>query len=251
MRAAKSARRLARVGAGITSALLLAFTGAPSAVADAPPDAPRDPRWVDSPYSPHHTTGTNVRLGSAVGYLVHDTKTYTALGAAVAAGPRIGRFTFEADYLFLNLSEPGPSALRYGRAQRLGAMARVDVVRLGSRVLGANSMLAIYAELGAARQWHAWSRPGLRDPARAVPVDSAANLGVVGFGVNLDHRLEQPLNLSRVGWQLGWQLTSTPSRLADPMVECRGGICAAAAPAPMATSRNTALLVTSTIAFTW
>lgn len=251
MRIAKSARRLDRVGAGITLSLLLAFTGAGRAVADTPPDT--GPRWVDDPYAPHDTTGANLRLGSAVGWLIHDHKTYTALGAAIAAGPRIGRFTFEGDYMYLGLSEPGPSDLRYGRAQRLGVTARVDVVRLGSDVLGPNSMLAIYAEAGVARQWHAWSRPGAHEAARAVPVDASADLGVVGFGLNLDHRLEKPLGFpTRVGWQLGWQLTSTPTRDADPMLECRGGVCATAAPVSMAPAgRNTALLVTSTIAFTW
>ena len=72
-----------------------------------------------------YTTGANLRLGSAVGYLVHDTRTYTALGAAIAAGPRVGRFTFEADYLFLNLSEPGLRGeldLAYGRVMDSGWM---------------------------------------------------------------------------------------------------------------------------------
>ena len=174
------------------------------------------------------------------------------IGAAVAFGPRMGRFTFEASYLYLALSEPGPSSLRYGQAQRLGGMARVDVVRLGSRVLGANSMLALYGEIGAARQWHRWGRPGANEPTRMVPVDAAATLGVIGFGLNLDHRLEKQLGFpSRIGWQLGWQLTSTPTRVSDPMVSCRGPTCAAAPSAPTTVGRNTALLVTSTMAFTW
>ncbi|MBK9034740.1 MAG: hypothetical protein IPL61_26325 [Myxococcales bacterium] len=233
---------------------MLTFTGTTRAVADAPPDAPRerDPRWVDDPYGPHDTTGANLRLGSAVGHLVHDGKSYTALGAALAFGPRIGRFTFEGDFLYLSLTEPGPSNLHYGSVQRLGAMARVDLVRLGSHVLGANSMLALYGEIGGARQWHQWSRPGAHDPARAIPVDSAATIGVVGFGINLDHRFEKPLGFpSRVGWQLGWQLTSTPTRASDPMVICRGPTCAAAPSEPSTIGRNTALLVTSTMAFTW
>jgi hypothetical protein len=253
MRTAKSRCRLDRVGAALSSTLLLLFTGADVAVAEAPPDALRDhPTWVDDPYAPHDTSGANLRFGSAVGHLVHDGKTYTALGGAVAAGPRLGRFTLEADYLYLALTEPGPSSLRYGTAQRFGAMARVDVIRLGSRWLGANSMLAIYAEAGAARQWHSWRRPGALEAPRAVPVDRAAHLGVVGFGLNLDHRLEKPLGFpTRVGWQLGWQLTSTQTRAADPMITCRGVMCAAA-PVPDATPRrNTALLVTSTVAFTW
>ncbi len=259
MRTSKPLRRLESVATGITVSLLLVFTGAASAVADTPPDAPRDdehdPPWVDDPYAPHDTRGTNLRLGSAVGHLVHGGKTYTALGAAVAAGPRYGRFTFELDYLFLGLSAPGPSNLSYGRAHRVGAMARADLVRLGSRWLGANSMLALYGELGVARQWHQWSRPNADEPVRMVPLDSSANLAVVGFGLNLDHRLEKPLGFpSRIGWQLGWQLTSTPEASTESMIVCRGPQqCAAASSVPMTTAeaRNTALLVTSTIAFTW
>lgn len=258
MRSGKRLRRLARAS-GTAWVLLLAFTGAGAAVADTPPDAPRDadhdPPWVDDPYAPHDTDGANLRLGSAVGHLVHGGKSYTALGGAIAAGPRFGRFTLELDYLFLGLTEPGPSNLRYGSAHRVGAMARADLVRLGSRWLGANSMLALYGEAGVARQWHQWTRPGQNERVRMVPLDSAANLGVIGFGLNLDHRLEKPLGFpSRIGWQLGWQLTSTPQPSTESMIVCRGPQqCSAASTAPMTTAaaRNTALLVTSTIAFTW
>ncbi len=254
MRSDKSLARLDRVSVGITCALLLAVTGSGSAVADEPPlEEVSTDGWIDDPYQPHDTTGTNLRLGSAVGHLVHDGKSYTALGAAIAMGPRIGRFTFEADFLYVDLSAPGPSTLRYGNAQRLGVMARVDVLRFGPRMIGANSLLAIYAEVGAARQWHHWSRPGDREPQREVPVDSAISTGVFGFGLNLDHRLEQPRGFpKRVGWQLGWQLTSSQTREPDPMVVCRGpNSCIAAPSMPRPPGRDTALLVTSTIAVTW
>lgn len=258
MRSGKPLRPLVRVANGITWVLLLAFTGAGAAVADTPPaphDPDHDPPWVDDPYAPHDTDGANLRLGSAVGHLVHGGKTYTALGAAVAAGPRFGRFTLELDYLYLGLSAPGPSTLSYGRAHRVAAMARADLIRLGSRWLGANSMLALYGEVGLARQWHQWSRPGANEPVRLVPLDTASNLAVVGFGLNLDHRLEKPLGFpSRIGWQLGWQLTSTAQPSTESMIVCRGPQqCAAASSVPMTTAeaRNTALLVTSTIAFTW
>lgn len=252
MRSVKTSARLDRVGAGITCALLLAFTGAGVAVAEAPPSAVSTQGWIDDPYQPHDTTGTNLRVGSAVGYLVHDGKAYTALGGAIALGPRLGRFTVEADFLYVDLSAPGPSDLHYGDAERLGIMGRYDVLRLGPRVIGANSLLAIYAELGAARQWHHWSRPGDREPQREVPIDSSLSTGVVGFGLNLDHRLEQPRGFPRrVGWQLGWQLTSSQTRAPDPMVICRGPSCVAAPSRPREAARDTALLVTSTIAVTW
>jgi|JI10StandDraft_1071094.scaffolds.fasta_scaffold40731_2 hypothetical protein len=253
MRRAKSRDRLGTVGPWITSSLLLTVTGTGLAVAQPPPAAAPEPRWVDDPYAPHDTTGANLRFGSAVGHLIHDDKQYTALGAAIAVGPRFDRYTLEADYLYLDLSEPGPSSLRYGSAHRLGVMARVDVIRFGPHAVGANSMLALYAEAGAARQWHRWSRPSATEPARLTPIDSVASIGVVGFGLNLDHRLEKPLGFpNRIGWQLGWQLTATPSHLPDETVLCRGPTCTTAAPTmPSAPSRNTALLVTSTIAFTW
>lgn len=249
----KSQDRHGTVVPALTSSLLLLVTGASQAVADPPPPSAHEPRWVEDPYAPHDTTGANLRLGSAVGHLVHDGKQYTALGAAIAVGPRFDRLTFEADYLYLDLTEPGPSSLHYGSAHRLGVMGRVDVLRFGPHAVGANSMLAIYAEAGAARQWHRWSRPAADEPARTVPVDSAISTGVIGFGLNLDHRLEKPLGFpNRVGWQLGWQLTATPSHTPDQTVVCRGPSCSAAAPSmPSTTSRNTALLVTSTIAFTW
>jgi hypothetical protein len=252
MRSAKSLARLDRVAAGITCALLLTFTGGGVAVAEEPPEELRTDGWIDDPYQPHDTSGANARLGSAVGHLVHDGKTYTALGGAVAVGPRIGRFTFEADFLFLDLSAPGPSNLHYGNAARLGVMARVDFLRFGPRIIGANSLLALYGELGAARQWHQWARPGEREPQREIPVDGSISTGVIGFGLNLDHRLEQPRGFpKRVGWQLGWQLTSSRTREPDPMMICRGPSCIAAPSEPREAARNTALLVTSTIAVTW
>jgi hypothetical protein len=231
---------------------LLSFTGARLAVAEEPPSEVATKGWIDDPYQPHDTSGTNARVGSAVGYLVHDGRAYTAVGGALAVGPRLGRFTLEADFLYLDLSAPGPSTLHYGNAERLGIMGRVDVLRVGPRVIGANSLLAFYAEAGAARQWHNWSRPGDRDPQREVPIDGAIATGVVGFGLNLDHRLEQPRGFPRrVGWQLGWQLTSSRTKAPDPMVVCRGSSCIAAPVHMRESGRDTALLVTSTIAVTW
>jgi hypothetical protein len=251
MRCAKSPRRLDQVGVGMT-VLLLAVTGSHIAVADEPPPGEPEPGWTDSPYAPHQTTGTNLRVGSAVGSLVHDGRAYTALGGALAAGPRIGRFTFEVDYLYLQLSEPGPSNRIYGRAQRAGVMARADVIRLGPHWIGANSLLALYGELGAARQWHHWAQPGDHEPARAVPIDGSGTMAVVGFGLNLDHRIERPRGFpNRIGWQLGWQLTSSRTRRPDPSAACLGPTCVAGPSMMTAAGRDSALLVTSTFAFTW
>jgi hypothetical protein len=209
-------------------------------------------RWVDDPYEPHDTYGPNLRVGSAVGWMVHDEQTYTALGGALAVGPRVGRFALEAGYVFAELSEPGPSTMAHGNVHRLSINGRADLVRLGSRSLGPNSMLAIYGEAGVARQLHHWYRPGSNDARRIIPVDAGRTIAVFGFGLNLDHRLEQPLGFpSRIGWQLGWQLTASERHAMGSTIECRGPECIAGPLVPRAPGRDTSLLVTSTIAFTW
>jgi hypothetical protein len=210
-------------------------------------------RWVDDPYQPHETFGPNLRVGSAVGYLIHDEQQYTMLGAAVAIGPRIGRFALEAGYVFAELSEPGPSSLAHGNIHRLSINSRADLIRLGSSSLGPNSMLALYGEVGVARQLHHWYKPGEGTARRIIPEDNGRTVGVLGFGLNLDHRLEQPLGFpSRIGWQLGWQLTASDRQEMGPTVECKSpGNCIAGPVMQHGRVRDTSLLVTSTIAFTW
>jgi len=233
--------------------MCLGFTLPAIAVADEARPSPqvRD-RWVEDPYQPHDTNGPNLRVGSAVGWLVHDDQTYTALGGALAVGPRIGRFALEAGYVFAQLSEPGPSTLAHGSMHRISVNGRADLIRLGSRTLGPNSMLAIYGEAGLARQLHYWLRPAEGQARRTIPVDGGRSMAVFGFGINLDHRLEQPLGFpSRIGWQLGWQLTASDRQAPGNTVVCRGPECVAGPLVPRAPGRDTSLLVTSTIAFTW
>jgi hypothetical protein len=239
-------RSLRGLGLGL---VCLGFTLPSSAVADEAQPPPK--RWIEDPYEPHETVGPNLRVGSAVGWIINDDKTYTALGGAISVGPRIGRFTLEAGYVFAELSETGPSSLAYGNIHRLSANVRADLIRLGSHSLGPNSMLALYGEAGLARQFHHWYKPQFGEPMRTVPVDAGRSFGVLGFGLNLDHRLEQPLGLARVGRQLGWQLTASGRE--DPMntVICRGSECVAGPVIPRSPVRDTSLLVTSTIAFTW
>jgi hypothetical protein len=233
--------------------------GAPGAVDPYPTTAEAEAedetrsRWVDSPYAPHDTSGTNARLGSAVGRLIHDDRRYTALGLTIAAGPRMGRLTLEGHYTYLDLSAPGPSSQRFGSAHRLGAMARADVLRLDSHIIGANSMLALYAEAGLFHQLHRWLRPGAYESPREVALNGSRSGGLVGFGFNLDVRLEQPRGFpARVGWQLGWQMTSSAEHDPGPTMICRGVSClmqtTTTTSAPL---RDTSMLVTSTIAFTW
>lgn len=231
----------------------LGFTVPGIAVADdsRPPPEVRA-KWVQDPYEPHETFGPNLRAGSAVGWLMHNDKRYTALGGAVSFGPRIGRLALEAGYVFAQLSEPGPSTLSHGNIHRLSINSRADLIRLGSRTLGPNSMLAIYGEIGVARQLHHWYKPGENAARRIIPIDGGRTIGVVGFGLNLDHRLEQPLGFpSRIGWQLGWQLTASERAEMGNTIECRGPECIAGPVMQGGPVRDTSLLVTSTIAFTW
>jgi hypothetical protein len=247
-------RRSAASGATV----LLAFTGAGVAVAQPPPGEtpPQMPQvehrnWVDDPYSPHVTDGTLLRFGTAVGPMTVDQRKYTALGAVIALGRRVGRFSFDLEYDYLGLQDPGPSSLVYARAQNLDLVGRLEVLRLGPTVVGANSMVAFYVEGALQRTMYHYYLPAYGDAPRPVAEDNARSQAAVGFGTLLDHRLEQPLGFpNRIGWQLGWRLATSPRDQHDVMKLCRG--CDATM-APVMTSRvyDTELIVTSTLDFTW
>ena len=228
----------------------LIFTGA--GVGWAGPQQVSSKRWVDDPYADHVTNGTLLRFGSAVAAVHVDDRKYTGLGATIAIGRRVGILSVDLEYTYLGLQDPGPSSLHYGRAQQLGAVARVDVVRLGSRLVGANSMMAFYAEGALQRTMYHYYRPTFGEAPRLVPADNGRSQAAVGFGLWLDHRLEQPLGFpNRVGWQLGWRMAASPRDAPDPMISCRG--CLAAPAGGMTTSKayDAELVVTSTLDFTW
>lgn len=209
-------------------------------------------RWVDDPYSPHDTTGANLRVGSAVGRLFHDDRRYTALGLTIAGGPRMGRLTLEGHYTYLDLTAPGPSNQRFGSAHRVGVMGRADLIRLGSHIIGANSLLSLYGEAGLYHQLHRWLKPGVYDRPREVSVDGSGSGAMLGFGFNLDFRLEQPLGFpNRVGWQLGWQMTASDRHDPGPTMICKGVSCLMQTTPGRAPIRDSSMVVTSTIAFTW
>lgn len=248
-----------RGSARTAAAVLLGFTGAGVAVAQPPPGetAPQPPQiehrnWIDDPYQPHVTDGTSMRFGTAVGNLHVDQRAYTGLGAVIALGRRAGRFALEIEYAYLALQDPGPSSMVYGRAQDLALVGRVDLLRLGPTIVGANSMVAFYGEGAIEDTAYHYTLPQLGDAPRPVPDDNTRIKAAVGFGALLDHRLEQPLGFpNRIGWQLGWRLATSPRDQHDPMVACRG--CLAAMVGTPMTSRiyDTELIVTSTLDFTW
>jgi hypothetical protein len=199
----------------------LAFTGGGVAWADrATPDF-----YIEDPYAPHNTTGSEARVGTAVGFLYHEPREVTAVGANAAIGYRFGRLAFEADYTYLAFQVKGPDDTSLGAGQRLAALARLDVIRLGSRIVGQNSLLSIYVEGGAGIAWNHWYKPAYDEASRIVPNDTRRPEGIVGFGVAIDHRLQEPVGFPhRVGWFLGWRVAMSPHQ---PMVGsiCRGATC--------------------------
>jgi hypothetical protein len=199
----------------------LAFTGGGVAWADgAQPDF-----YIEDPYAPHHTTGSEARVGSAVGFLYHEPVDVTAVGASAAIGYRFGRLTFEAEYTYLAFQVRGPDDTPLGAGQRLAVLGRFDVVRLGPRIVGANSLLSFYVEGGVGTAWNHWFYPAYNQDSRLVPADTRRPEGQIGFGVALDHRLQEPIGFPhRVGWFLGWRMAMSPHQ---PMVAsiCRGVSC--------------------------
>jgi hypothetical protein len=195
--------------------------------------------YVDDPFAPHKTNGNTARIGTAVGFVYGEPTSVLAIGFTAALGHRFGRLTLEGEYTRLSFQSNGQYMTSIGPVQgdigigsgdRLAALARLDVIRLGSNVVGANSMLAVYVEGGAALAWNHWDLPGAADPARLVPDATQRIEGQVGFGVMLDHRLQEPIGFPhRVGWFLGWRLAMTPHQ---PMAAaiCRGVSCSVATP---------------------
>ena len=143
------------------------------------------------------------------------------------------------------------SGLRVGDAERLGVVARYDVLRIGPRWVGGNSLLALYVEGGAAVAWNHWYLPGADQPMRVVPADTKRVEGQVGFGVALDHRLQEPIGFPhRIGWFLGWRLAMVPYA-SDVGVVCRGTTCRSAQAMPEERFANRSMLFQSSLAVTW
>ena len=225
----------------------LGFTGPGVAWAD----SPRSEFYVEDPMAPHDTTGSTVRLGTAVGFIYGERLDVLALGGTVAAGHRWGRLTLEAEYAYLGFQKKGPSSLALGDGQRLGALGRFDVIRLGPRIVGGNSLLSIYVEGGAAVAWNRWYKPAYDEASRVVPEDTKRVEGQAGFGIEIDHRLQEPIGFPhRIGWFLGWRLALAPheSELASI---CRGASCRAAPMMPHDRFTDRSMLFQSSLAVTW
>lgn len=239
----------------------LAITGRAASWADpAQGDPLVDPierrDWVDNPYAPHVTLGNTVRLGTAVGFLHGEPIDTLAIGLAAAIGQRFGRLAIEAEAAAFSLKARGASDLTLGNAERLGPIARFDVIRLGSDQVGPNSMLAVYVEGGAAVAWNHWYQPTDRQPPRVVPDDTRRVEGQVGFGIEIDHRLQEPIGFPhRIGWFLGWRLALSP--VSGPDTACRTvdtSCRTVASPMPPASSPSVverSMVFQSSLSVTW
>lgn len=205
----------------LCAVVCLAFTGGGVAWADrTTPDF-----YVEDPFAPHRTTGSTARVGTAVGFLFHEPVEVTAVGLDSAIGYRFGRFAFEAEYKYLAFQVRGPDSTSLGRGQRLGVIGRIDVIRLGPRIVGENSLLSIYVEGGVGTAWNHWYKPAFYEHSRLVPDDTQRVEGQAGFGIALDHRLQEPIGFPhRVGWFLGWRMTMSPHQPMTGSI-CRGVTC--------------------------
>ena len=210
--------------------------------------------WVEDPYAPHVTRGTTARLGTAVGFLYGEPLDVLAIGVTTALGQRFGRLAIEAELGLLSLQSRGPANLHLGDAERLGAIARFDVLRAGSHWAGANSLFAVYVEGGAAVAWNHWYQPAAAEAMRAVLDDTKRVEGQVGFGIMIDHRLQEPIGFPhRIGWLLGWRLAVAP--VADAAgTACRGDSCrtlTVTPPEPRDRFVDRSMLFQSSLAVTW
>jgi hypothetical protein len=201
--------------------------------------------------APHDTTGTAARIGTAVGFVYGERQDVLAVGLTAAAGHRWGRLTLEAEYSYLSFQVKGPSSLRLGEGDRLGVLGRFDVLRLGPRIVGANSLLSFYVEGGAAVAWNRWYEPAYDEAMRLVPDDSKRVEGQVGFGIQIDHRLQEPIGFPRrVGWFLGWRMAFAPHETEAASI-CRGVTCRPAPMMPNDRYTDRSMLFQSSLQFTW
>ncbi len=207
--------------------------------------------YVEDPYAPHVTKGAVARVGSVVGTVHGERQDVTAVGLMAGVGHRFGRFAVESEYTYLAFQEKGPSSLWLGNGHRLGVIGRFDVIRVGSRVVGENSLLSIYVEGGAAVAWNTWSQPAYNEPSRLVPGDSKRVEGQAGLGVEIDHRLQEPIGFpKRVGWFLGWRVGLSPHDT-EPAAICRGVSCRPAPMMPEPRYTDRSMLFQSSLSVTW
>jgi hypothetical protein len=198
-------------------------------------DPPGPDLYVEDPYAPHDTSGSIARLGTMVGFLYGLPQSVSELGVVAGAGQRFGRFSIEAEAAFYDLQTASeymtPLGLTsgnvsVGRGERLAVIGRLDVLRFDSHVMGPNSMAAIYVEGGGATEWVQFTAPV--DANGALKPDNLKRVeGVVGVGLMLDHRLQEPIGFPhRIAWFLGLRVAMSPHQPMDVTVCRTDTICA-------------------------
>ena len=181
----------------------LALLWVSAAAAHADNFDPHTVDYVEDPYAPHVTNGSTARLGTMVGFYYGQRQDVLALGVVAAVGQRFGRLTLEAegDRADARARRPRPTR-RSATAERLGVIARFDVIRLGPHGVGPNSLLvdlrrgrrrASRGTTGTGPRW--LPQQHRRRVSRVVPDDSTRVEGQVGFGIMLDHRLQEPIGV--------------------------------------------------------
>jgi hypothetical protein len=252
-------RNFRRFQIALLTLVCLGFTGAH--VAWAEPALPnKADYYVEDPYAPHNTSGSEARLGTVVGFLYGQPQDVLAIGLTAAGGYRFGRLTLESELSYFNLQTrgtvmtplgPGDGDIHLGSGERLGALARLDVIRLGPHVVGPNSLLSIYIEGGAATAWNHWSKPSSNEAPRIVPDDTKRVEGQVGFGLMLDHRLQEPIGFPhRIAWFLGWRLAMSPHEPMSATI-CRGVSCRPVTMPEDTSYVDRSMLFQSSLAFTF
>ena len=226
--------------------LCLAFTGSAVAWAD-----PTTADYVEDPLAPHDTSGSTARLGTAVGFIYGERLDVTAVGVTAAAGQRFGRLTIEAELDLFTFQPHQNAATHIGDGERLGVMARYDALRLGPKIVGGNSLLALYVEGGAAVAWNHWYQPGPLEEARVVPLDTKRVEGQAGIGLMLEHRLQEPIAFPRrIGWFLGWRVGLAPHQ-SEPASVCRAVSCNIVMATPDTSVLDRSMLFQSSMEVTW
>jgi hypothetical protein len=178
---------------------------------------PRPDLYVEDPYAPHNTSGSLASLGTMVGFLYGLPQSISELGVVASAGERWGRFSLQVEGAYYDLEAEstymtglGPTSgnVGIGRGERIAVLGRLEVLRFDSRWIGPNSLAAVYVEGGAASEWVQFTSPldnGFR------PDNTHRIEGVVGAGLMLDHRLQEPIGFPhRIAWFLGLRLAVSP-----------------------------------------
>jgi hypothetical protein len=195
---------------------------------------------ADEAQSESKLVGGSLQFGSLAGAAEFRGELATAIGGRVGGFVRVGIATFGAEYDYLAVGHaPGR-----GRVGRLGATARLDVLRIDRRFGGPNSALVLWVDTSVGRQrgtWHDGTRISREDVS-------------VGWGWLLEHRVRlstRPRKLETIGWQFGWRLIGAP-RYGDDL----SGIaaCARKTMCPGDTMRerhDLALVVNSSLSIDW